>query len=105
MDDPHSAAVRFGKYRRHPGPETDMSSEDAFKRADRYFTADNEPDALIRWREDMLDAQGDLSSWVNVAADWQIRSKSTAQLDAAEARVLSDLAKARREAAAIRRGS
>ena len=103
MNDPKSAAARFRDYRKHPGPETDTSSEDAFGRADRFFTADNEPKAMTTWREDMLQAQSDLSIWVNVAVDWQIRSKSTAQLRAAENKVLHDLQSARRDIAAIRR--
>ena len=43
----------------------------------------------------MTDAQTALSEWVNVAVGWQIREKTTAQLQATERKVQADLRRAR----------
>jgi hypothetical protein len=48
--------------------------------------------------------QDDLGKWVQVAVDYQISSKSQADLDAAAAKVRQDLAKAEADARAVRRG-
>jgi hypothetical protein len=100
MGDPSSAAARFREYRQHPGPERDLSFDRAFARADHYFTAANEPAAISAWRDDMTQAQSDLSEWINAGVSWQIREVSADKLRARETKVRSDLAKAR--AAALR---
>lgn len=101
MDDPTSAAARFRDYRQNPGPERDLSSDDAFSRADAKFTAANEPQAISDWRDDMGTAQGDLSQWVLVAVDYQISQKSQADLDAAASKVEQDLTKADADVRAV----
>lgn len=104
MEDPNSAAARFRDYRKNPNPELDLSFQDAFGQADTHFTADNEPQAIRDWRDDMGTMQDDLGKWVQVAVDYQISSKSQADLDAAAAKVRQDLAKAEADARAVRRG-
>jgi hypothetical protein len=94
--DPSSAASRFSAYRKHPNPENDLSYLNAFKKADRFFTAANEPQAIGTWRDDMGQAQGDLYRWVTDAVSWQIKELSTSRLQADAATVTTDLAKARR---------
>ena len=95
--DPASGASRFRDYRTGANPENDLSLLDAFKKADSYFAAANEPDAISNWRDDMSEAQSRLIQWVQVAVDWQISSASNAQLAAAEQSFLNGLAKARRD--------
>ena len=95
------AASRFRDYRKSPNPESDLSFLDAFKKADGYDTAANEPNAIGTWRDDMDAASSDLSEWVNLAAGWQIGEHTTAQLQAAEAKVNAALAKARGDVAKV----
>ncbi len=54
MGDPNFAAARFRYYR---GPELDTSFLDAFRQADKHFTADNEPQAIRDWVDDMSPPQ------------------------------------------------
>ena len=102
--DPNSAASRFRDYRAKSNAERDLFYLKAFQRADSYYTAANEPAAISTWRDDMTQMTGDLIQWVNVAVDWQIRNASTAKLQAAAARVDADLAKAKRDIAAVLAG-
>jgi hypothetical protein len=95
FNDPNSAASRFSAYRKHPNPESDESYLAAFQRADHFFTAANEPQAIGTWRDDMGQAQSDVAQWVNAAVSWQISQISTANLQADAATVTRDLAKAR----------
>lgn len=104
FSDPNTAASRFRDYRSSSNAERDLSFLSAFKKADDFYTAANEPDAIGTWRDDMSNLQGDLIEWINVAVGWQIREKTTAQLDAAEARVTRDLAKARADVTAVLAG-
>lgn len=101
FNDPNSAASRFGAYRKNPNPESDLSFLAAFKKADNYYTAANEPTAISTWRDDMDTVSTDLNEWVNLAVGWQIREKTTAQLQAAEAKVERDMAKARADVSAV----
>jgi len=104
MNDPGSAAAKLRDYRQNPDPERDLSYMDAFKAADSHFTADNEPQAISNWQDDMATMQSDLSQWVSVAVDYQIKNKSQANLDGAANQVNQDLAKADADANAVRRG-
>lgn len=60
MEDPSSAAARFQDYRHNFNPELDRSFLDAFRRADRHFTVDNEPRAIRDWVDDMTFLHEDL---------------------------------------------
>ena len=101
FNDPNSAASRFSDYRKKSNPESDLSFLSAFKKADSYYTAANEPTAISTWRDDMDSASAALSEWVTVAVGWQIREHTTAQLQAAERRVNAALAKARTDIAKV----
>jgi hypothetical protein len=100
FSDPNSAASRFRDYRKNPNPEADLSFLAAFKKADNFYTAANEPAAISTWRDDMGTATSDLSEWVNLAVGWQIREKTTAQLQSAADKVARDLAKAQADVTA-----
>jgi hypothetical protein len=104
MDDPTSAAARFRDYRQNPGPERDLSGDDAFKQADANFTADTEPQAIRDWQNDLTPLTSDLIGWVLAAADYQIQGKTQADLDAAAAKVEQDLGKLDADAAAVGKG-
>ncbi|MGH3513257.1 MAG: hypothetical protein ACRDQV_11125 [Pseudonocardiaceae bacterium] len=101
MADPDPAAARFQYYRRNSDPEFDMSFLDAFRQADRHFTADNEPRAIRDWVDDMSFMRDDLSRWVHVAVDYH---SSQADVDAAAETVGQDLAKAQADARAVQQG-
>jgi cytoskeletal protein RodZ len=47
--------------------QADLESEDAFKQADAYFTADNEPNSINDWRSDMNDATSSFYQWAHAA--------------------------------------
>jgi hypothetical protein len=53
-----------------------MSFLDAFRQADKHFTADNEPQAIRDWVDDMSFMHDDLSRWVHVAAHYLPRTLS-----------------------------
>jgi hypothetical protein len=102
---PTSAAARFRDYCKNVNPELDLSFLDAFRRADKHFTADNEPRAIRDWVDDMSFMHDDLSRWVHVAVDYQTStSTSQADLDAAAETVRQDLVKAEADASAVQRG-
>lgn len=101
FNDPNSAASRFSAYRKKSNPEGDLSFLNAFKKADNYYTAANEPKAISTWRDDMNDASVALNEWVNFAVGWQIREHTTLQLQAAEHKVTAALAKARLDVANV----
>jgi len=101
FNDPNSAASRFSAYRKNPNPESDLSFLAAFKKADNFYTAANEPDSISTWRDDMGTATSDLNEWVNLAVGWQIREKTTAQLQAAADKVTRDLARAQADVKAV----
>ena len=104
MEDPNSAAARFQDYRQKSHPELDQSFLDAFRRADRNFTVDDEPRAIRAWVDDMTFLHEDMGRWVQVAIGYQSSTKSQADLDNAAAAVHQDLAKAQADAYAVRRG-
>lgn len=96
MNDPTSAAAQFRDWRSSSNAEGDIETyQEAFGKADSYFTAATEPDAISTWRTDVAQAQSDLTSWINVGVSWQISEKSSNDLAVAENMVTTDLAKAR----------
>jgi hypothetical protein len=101
FNDPNSAASRFSAYRKKSNPEGDLSFLNAFKKADNYYTAANEPKAISTWRDDMNDVSVALNEWVNLAVGWQIREHTTLRLQAAEHKVTAALAKARLDIAKV----
>lgn len=100
MNDPNSNASKFSAWRQTSKAETDLSFLDAFKQADAFYNADNEPGAISTWRDDMGTAQSDLAQWVSVAVDWQISAKTTNDLNAAEATFDQDIKQAQADVAA-----
>ena len=101
MTDPNSATARFQHYRKNSDPEFDMSFLDAFRQADRHFTANDEPQAIRDWVDDMSFMHDDLSRWMHVAVDYH---SSQADVDAAAETVRQDLAKAQADARAVQQG-
>ena len=71
MQDPTSAAARFAAYRQNPNPTADISLQDAFTQADSHFTADNEPQSISTWRDDVSTAQSDIGGWIDVVVDYR----------------------------------
>jgi hypothetical protein len=104
MNDPDSAAARFRDYRQSPDPVNDLSYQSAFAQADEHFTADNEPQEISKWRDDMGTMSGDLYQWVNVAVSYKISGKTQADLDAAATKVEQDLDRALTDVRAIAGG-
>ncbi|MFJ2407305.1 hypothetical protein ACIOUE_39115 [Streptomyces xanthochromogenes] len=41
----------------------DLTSEDAFRKADKQFTADNEPSSINTWHDDMAAATDAINQW------------------------------------------
>ncbi len=73
--------------------------------ADKHFTADNEPQAIRDWVDEMSFMHDDLGRWVHVAVDYQLStSTSRSDLDAAAETVHQDLGKAEADASAVQRG-
>jgi len=97
FNDPNSAASRFSTFRKTYDPSGDESYFAAFKKANSYYTAANEPSAITTWENDMTTATGALAEWVPIAVGWQIRQYSTVQLHGAEQRIQADLATARKD--------
>jgi hypothetical protein len=76
---------------------SDIAWLDAFRRADKHFTADNEPQAIRDWVDDMSFMHDDLGRWVHVAVDYQLStSTSRSDLDAAAETVHQDLGRLKR---------
>ncbi|MCA1695457.1 MAG: hypothetical protein LC749_12380 [Actinobacteria bacterium] len=96
------AASVAGEPDRRPRPENDYGYIDkAFKSADDYYTAANEPPAIGTWREDLSDAQAAIVRWINVAVGWQINNSTDHDLAVAAASVTTALDKARSDVAAV----
>jgi hypothetical protein len=103
MEDPNSAAARFRDWRQSTRIEQDVSSYiEAFKQADAHFTADNEPQAIGSWQDDIAAAQADISRWVSIATSYQIGQKTLGDLDQAAAKVNADFAKVDKDVSAVR---
>lgn len=100
FNDPNSAASKFRDWRQSSNAERDLSYLDAFTQADKNYTADNEPTAISTWRDDMSTMQVDLSAWVTTAVSWQIRDKTDADLNAAQATFEQDIKQVQSDLAA-----
>lgn len=104
FNDPDSAASKFRDYQggQGGGPTNDLSFIDAFRQADSYYTAADEPtSAITAWRNDISNAQAGFNQFTTVGTGWQISQYTTAQLRSAERQIADDLAKARRDIAEI----
>lgn len=99
--DPNSAASRFRDYRKMSNAERDLSFLTAFKKADDYYTAANEPNSIGSWRDDMSTATSSLNEWVSIAVGWQISGQTTAELNVAEAKFNRDVSKAQADISAV----
>jgi predicted 3-demethylubiquinone-9 3-methyltransferase (glyoxalase superfamily) len=92
MEDPNSAASQYSAYQKNPNPCSDFSSNDAFKKADAYYNADNETNGIRSWQTDTSQFSSDLCQWVNKGVSWQISEITTAQLQTYADKVSQDLA-------------
>ena len=104
FNDPNSAASKFRDYQggQGQGPTNDLSFLAAFKQADSYYTAADEPtSAITAWQNDISNAQAGFNQFTNVGTGWQISQYTTAQLRAAERQITENLAKARRDISEI----
>jgi hypothetical protein len=98
ISDPNSAASRFSAFQKNHNPVNDTSYLDAFNKADKYFTAANEPDAMSAWQNDAGNAQSDLFAWINDAVSWQISEITAGKLQPDVGKFEHDLALARADA-------
>ena len=109
FNDPNSSASQFRDWRSQSKAEQDVSYLEAFKQANDIYLAvmgsssgpvtkweNDTSTALTNWQDDIGNVQADLAQWVQVAAGWQISSKTGADLAAAEQKVNSDLSKTAR---------
>lgn len=81
MSDPNSPAAQFAAWRKSSGIEQDVNTYiNAFNSADAFYNADNEPQAITSYRDDMSTLQADLAQWVQDAAGWQIQTTSDAKM-------------------------
>lgn len=81
MDDPNSAAAKFSTWRQSSKIEQDVTTYlNAFKSADAFYNAANEPDAISSYRDDLGTLQADISTWVSDAVGWQIQTTSNATM-------------------------
>jgi len=91
---------QFARWRQERRPDQDLSSDEAWRKALELYPGDA-PAALEDWAAQMIRVQAALNGWVNAAVSWQVRSKSDAELAAAEQEVRNALAKARQLVAAV----
>lgn len=98
---PGTPAAAFGDWRASSNAERDLSFMQAFKKADSFYTAANEPPAIGEWQTDMSVLPGDFNAWANTAAGWQVRSNTSAELAKAETQINDDLAAARADTAKV----
>lgn len=101
FSDPNSAASRFSAWRTSSNAERDVSYIEATKAAGGLYNAENQPDALQAFQNDIGTVQSDLVLWVQAATSWQIKSKTTAELAAAEKTFADDLTKVRADIAQV----
>jgi hypothetical protein len=97
LSDPSSGAYKFSHWRTSSKAEYDVSYLDEFSKADDFYNGNNEPSAIVDWRDDMGDLQMAISDWVDVAVAWQISEKTSAELAAAESTVQSAFAKVQKD--------
>jgi hypothetical protein len=104
---PTSAASLFHEYSGRLRHETDKIIDPAyaaaFVKADGYYTAANEVEAITTWRDDMSNVLGSLAAWDSVAGNWQRHNRTDAQLRAAEARVDRSFAAVRMDIRDVKR--
>ncbi len=88
-------ASRWSDYRKKRHPESDVGYLSAFKRADDFYSASNEPPSIADWRDDMTEVSSNFGPWISAATGWQIRTTTSAELAAAEQAIRAALATAR----------
>ncbi len=69
-----------------------------------YQTGTNEPDSLANWRDDMAQADSDISVWSGDATGWQIQTTSTAELMQAEAKIDADFTAIQKDISDLKNG-
>jgi hypothetical protein len=105
MQDPTSAASLFSAWRQSSEVEQDVNTyQDAFSQADSGFDASDEPASINTWRDDVGNVQSDISEWVQTAVSYQISTATRADLDAAAAKVQTDLKTAHADIAGVQAG-
>lgn len=81
IDDPNTAAAKFSVWRQYTKIEQDVTTYlNAFKSADAFYNATNEPDAISNYRDDLGTLQADISKWVSDAVGWQIQTTNNATM-------------------------
>lgn len=101
LGDPNSAASRFSSWRKSSGLEQDVNTYlNAFGKADAFYNAKNEPQAIGSWRDDMGQLQSDLAQWVTDAVGWQVRSTSDVQMSQDTSAINTDIAQVTADASA-----
>lgn len=82
----------FYDWRHSTNIETDVQTYiTAFKQADAFYNANDEPPAIGIWRDDIGTLQGDISSWIYKVVDWQTDDATDSQLAQADQTVHSDI--------------
>lgn len=103
-----SAASKFSAWHRtflaQQGSLSDQPIN-AYKTAsDCYYNSHlTEPDAIANWRDDMGSLFSDIGTWGSDAVDWQVKGKTTAQLNQDEATIASDLATVQQDLASLKK--
>jgi hypothetical protein len=88
-----SGPSTFANYQQRFRPTDDTSFLKAFKNADSFYVAANEPAAIGDWRDDMSNLTADLDGWISDAVGWQIKQTSNGKLAADENAIERDIAK------------
>lgn len=105
LQDPNSAASKFSAWRQSSKVEQDVNTYmDAFSQADSGFDASDEPASISTWRDDVGNVQSDIAQWVQTAVSYQIATASQTDLDAAAAKVQTDLKTAQVDITAVQAG-
>ena len=108
FSNPNSAASKFSAWHRtflaQQGSLSDQPIN-AYKTAsDCYYHSHlPEPDAIANWRDDMGSLFSDIGTWGSDAVDWQVKGKTTTQLNQDEATIASDLTTVQQDLAALKK--
>lgn len=101
LNDPGSAASKFGSFRTETCIKNDPSANamNAYRSVSDLYTAAKaqSPDALDNWNYDTNTAVSDICAWASVAVDWQISKVSSTQLKVAEQKVTTNLAQVHKD--------
>jgi hypothetical protein len=100
--DPHSAAARFGDWRKNTGIENDVSYLDAFDQAQVRFAPGAAPKALSTWRDDIAATRNAIAAWVRIVPGYEFGQQEQTDLDRAAAAVSAGFDRLDNDVAAVR---